>query len=324
MRTRIFAVLLAAAIPALQSAVATAQTYPTKPIRLIVGFPPGAQSDAAARLTAMRLGEILGQPIVVENRSGAVSTIAAEMVAKSPPDGYTVLLGGSSNLAQAPFLFADLRYDPVRDFVPIGRILKVSWMLAVRAKFPATTLAEFLDYARARPGEVTFAVSASGTQLAGAMLTRAANVKVTEVPYKGTAPAVADVLGDRVDFTLADLVAVGPHRHTGTLRFLATTASRRSPLAPDVPTVAEQGFPGFTAFSWSSLVVPRGTPPEVVATLRNALRQALRDPEFRESIERLGFEPIDEDPEEFAAVLKSEIDRFGQLIKDAGIRINIQ
>jgi len=304
--------------------VAPAQTYPTKPLRLLVGYPPGAQSDAVARLTAVRLGEILGQPIVVENRSGAPGTIAAELVARSPADGYTMLLGGSSNLAQAPFLFSDLRYDPVRDFVPIGRILKVSWMLAARAKFPATTLSEFLDYARAHPGEVTFAVSASGTQLASAMLMRAAGVTIVEIPYKGTAPAVADVLGDRVDFTLADLVAVGPHRRDGALRLLATTGSRRAPLAPDVPTVAEQGFPGFTAFSWSSIVVPRATPPEVVATLRSALRQALREPEFRERIERLGFEPVDEDPEAFAEVLKSEIDRFGQLIKDAGIRINVQ
>jgi tripartite-type tricarboxylate transporter receptor subunit TctC len=324
MSARALAAVVVATMLALHSIVTFAQTYPVKPIRLIVGYPPGAQSDATARATATKLGEILGQPVIVENRSGASSTIAAELVANSPPDGYTMLLGGSSNLAQAPFIFSELRYDPVRDFVHVGRILKVSWMLAVRSTFPAATLAEFFDYARAHPGEVTFAMSATGTQIAGTMLMRAARVQVVDVPYKGTVPAVADVIGGRVDFTLADFFAVAPHAQAGTLRFLATTGSRRALLAPDVPTVAEQGFPGFVGFSWSSLAVPRGTPPETVAVLRRALRQALRDREFRANIERLGFEPVDEDPEEFGAVLKSEIDRFGQLIKDAGLSITVQ
>ncbi len=324
MRVRGLVSLLAAAALTLHALVALGEPYPTRSIRLVVGFPPGAQSDTTARLVAIRLGGILGQSVVVENRSGATATIAADIVARSAPDGYTLLLGGSSNLALAPLLFTDLRYDPVRDFAPIARIARVPWMLAVNSKLPVKTLGELLDYARARPGEVTFAASGAGMQLAATMLMRAARVDVVHVPYKGTTPAVADVVGGRVDFVLADLAALAPHMQSGKLRLLATTGPRRVPTAPDVPTVAEQGFPGFSSYSWNSLVAPRDTSPEVIATLRRALRQALRERELREGLELMGFEAIDEQPEEFAGMLKSEIERFKLLVKESGIRLEIQ
>ena len=316
--------LLAGFTLALHALVAFGEAYPTKVIRLIVGYPPGAQSDTSARLVALGLGHVLGQTVVVENRSGATATIAAEVVARSSADGYTLLLGVSTNLALAPLLFSDLRYDPVRDFVPIGRIAQVPWMIAVRATLPVVTLANLLDYARAHPGELTFAGSAGGTQLAAMMLAKAARIEIVQVPYKGTTPAVADVAGGRVDFTIADLSALAPHMQSGKLRLLATTGPQRLPSVPDVPTVSEQGFPGFSTYSWNALVAPRDTPAEVVATLRRALRLAMHEPELRDGLERMGFVLLDEDPEEFAGVLKGEIERFRLLVRESGIRIEIK
>jgi len=309
---------------ALPSSDAAGETYPAKPIRILVGYPAGAQSDTTARLVGTRLGEILGQSFVVENRGGAGATIAAEAVAHSTADGYTLLLGGSSNMALAPLIYGDLRYDPVRDFVPIGRIVRIPWVIAVSSKLPVTTLPQLVAYGRAHPGELTFADSTTATQLAVEMMMSAAGVKVIRVPYKSTAPALLDVIGGRVDFTLADLSILAPHTASGTVRLLATTGDKRSREAPELPTVSEQGIAGFSAYSWNSLVAPRDTPADVVAKLRGALRQALCEREFRESLERMGFEPVDEEPEALGPLLKSEIERYRKLVDETGIRINAQ
>jgi tripartite-type tricarboxylate transporter receptor subunit TctC len=316
--------LLAGAATALASSRAFADGFPAKPIRLVVSYPPGAQTDNSARLVAARMAELLGQMVVIENRPGAGATIGAELVARSQADGYTLLMGGSSNLALAPLLYADLRYDPVRDFVAIGRIARVPFILAARSGLPVATLPQLLDHARARPGALTFASSSTGTQLATHMLLARAGVDAIDVPYKGTAPAVLDVVAGRVDFTFADYSAVAAHARAGTLRLLGTSGATRARETPEIPTIAELGFPGFSAYSWNAIMAPTGTPGDVVATLRSAVRRSMQTPAVRAGFEQMGFEPVDDDPEAFPAHLRAEIERLRRLVSETGIRVGVQ
>lgn len=299
---------------------AWAQAFPSRPIRLLVGFAPGAQSDLTARLVGQVLGPLLGVAIVVDNRPGASGAIAAEATAQAEADGYTMLLGGTSNLAIAPAFDEKLRYDPLRDFAAIGRVARIPWAFAVNAKLPITTVPQLVEYARSRPGEVTYASGALATQLAVEMLSLATGIQVLQVPYKGTAPAVLDVASGRVDFTVADIAAMDVHVRAANLRILATTGRQRVKALPDVPTVAEQGIAGFVTDSWNALVVPRDTPSDAVRRLRQALGQALRSSELRDGLERLGFEPIVEPADVLPEVLKAEIESYRALIRRTGMR----
>ncbi len=299
---------------------ALAQAYPVKPIRLIVGYPPGAQTDTTARLVAAKLGDRLGQSVVVENRSGASATIAAEAVARAPADGYTLLVGGNSNMVLAPLVFGNLRYDPVRDFVPIGRVARVPSVVGVNANVPASTFSELLGLARSNPGTLTYASGALGNQVAVDFLMNAAGVKVVHVPYKGTAPALLDVVAGRVDFIFADFAALAPHARTGAIRLLATTGAVRGRETPDLPTLAELGFPGYSYYSWSSVMAPSATPAEVVKALRDALREVKLAPEIKEGLERMGFEAADEEPEALSTLIKTEIERFRPIVMQSGVR----
>jgi tripartite-type tricarboxylate transporter receptor subunit TctC len=291
-----------------------AQPFPHKPLRIIVGYAPGAQSDATARLVGQTLGDILGQPVVIENRAGANGTIGAELAARSPADGYTLLLGGNGNLTLAPALDSRVRYDAARDFVVIGRIARVPWVLAVSSKVPATNFPQFVAHAKQHQGQLTYASAAATTQLAIEVLKSATGIEALHVPYKGTAPALVDVGAGRVDFMLADVSAVVPHVQSGTIRLIASTGNKRTRTAPELPTLIEQGVAGFAWESWQAIVVPSGTPPDIVARLQTALRQVVASTSFREGLERLGFEPIDEPAAESAVFLRQEVERFRILV----------
>lgn len=305
----------------LAASPAWADVFPARPIRLLVGFGPGAQTDSTARLVAQQLGELLGETMVVENRAGAGGTIGAEAAARSTADGYTLLLGGPGNLTLGPAINGSLRYDTLRDFVAIGRVARISLVLAVNSKVPATSVAELLSLARTSPGKLTYASAGrtSVMNLAVESLKIAAGVEVVEVPYRGSAPAVADVVAGRVDFIFADFSVLEPHARSGALRLLATSGAQRIRAAPDLPTVAEGGVSGYELETWNGIVAPSGTPPEVVKKLRQALRQALGTPRVVQGLERMGFEVIDEPPEAFTALLQMESERFGRLVKRIGL-----
>jgi tripartite-type tricarboxylate transporter receptor subunit TctC len=318
-RRGLLALLATGALPLLTSRV-RAQGVAARPIRILVGFAPGAQSDLTARLVAQVLAPLLDVPVVIDNRPGASGTIAAEIAARAAPDGATVLLGGTSNLAIAAAFDEKLRYDPLRDFVFVGRIARIPWAFAVNARLPITTLPQLVQSAKARPGELSYASGALATQLAVEMLKTEVGIDVLRVPYKGTAPAVLDVASGRVDFTVADIAAMQPHVRAGNLRMLATTGRVRATVVPDLPTVAEQGVPGYVTDSWNALVVPRDTSADVLRRLRQALAKALATAELREGLDRLGFEPIDEATETAPALLKAEIESYKTLIRRTGMR----
>lgn len=309
--------LLLAAAP-----IARAEAFPSRPIRLLVGFAPGAQSDLTARLIGQAMGSLLGVAVVIENRPGASGAIAAELAARAEPDGYTMMLGGTSNLAIAPAFDDKLRYDPLRDFASIGRVARIPWAFAVNARLPVETVPQLVQHARARPGAATYASGALATQLAVEMLKATMPIDVVQVPYKGTAPAVLDVAAGRVDFIVADIAAMAPHVQAGNLRLLATTGRARASALPDLPTVAEQGVRGYFTDSWNGLVVPRDTPADSVRLLRQALAQALHTVEVRDGLQRLGFEPIDEPAAAMIEVLRGEIESYRALIRRTGMGIN--
>jgi len=302
-------------------ATAASPAYPSKPVRLVVGFAPGAQSDLTARMLGRFWAPLLGTQIVIENLPGASGVIGAEAVARAAPDGYTLLLGGTSNLAIAPAADERLRYDPVRNFVPIGRVARIPWAFAVRTDLPVSTVPELVRYVKSRPGQVTYAAGALAAQLAVEMLKTSAEIDVVQVPYKGTAPAVLEVAAGRVDFVAADVAALQPLVQAGRLRLIASTGTKRSKSLPDLATVAEQGITGYATDSWNAIVVPRNTPPDVVRTLRETLARALTSVEFHDGLERIGFEVIHEPPDALEQVLGAEIEAYRSLIRRTGMRI---
>jgi tripartite-type tricarboxylate transporter receptor subunit TctC len=291
-----------------------AQGFPARTIRLVVAFPPGGQSDLIARLVAQTLGSLLGVSMVVENRSGAGGAIGVEIAARAPADGSTLLLGSASNLTIAPVLDSNLRYDPIRDFVPIGRVARLPLVLLVRAGLPVTNAPQLVEHARNHPGALTYASGATLVQFAIESLKTAAGVDILQVPYGGTAPALQEVLAGRIDLLLADVGAVVPHVSSGTIRVIANAGQTRSRAFPDVPTMIEQGF-DFAFESWQGLLAPSGSPRELIARMQGALQQALPSSEFRHALERVGAEPIDEPPAAFATFLRNELERYRRLGK---------
>ncbi|MGH8849927.1 MAG: Bug family tripartite tricarboxylate transporter substrate binding protein [Casimicrobiaceae bacterium] len=295
----------------LASRVVVAQMFVADAIRLIVAFPPGGQSDLIARMLAQALDGPLGVPIVVVNKSGAAGLVGVEFAAHAPPDGTTLLLGSASNLTIAPALDSGVRFDPLRDFVPIGRVARLPLVLAVQAGLPVTNVQELVAYARENPGRLTYASSATGVQFAIESLKAAAGIDILQVPYNGTVPALMDVLAGRIDLLVADVAAVAPHVRSGAIRAIANMDPTRSKAFPGVPTMIEQGFHGFE--SWQGLLAPTGTPGQSILRLQDALRQALASSEFRAGLEAMGAEPIDEPPAAFAAFLREELQRYRRL-----------
>jgi tripartite-type tricarboxylate transporter receptor subunit TctC len=301
------------------SSPVSAQNYPSKPVKLVVPFPAGSATDQVARVIGNELQSALGQPFVVDNKPGAQGTIAAEGVAKSAPDGYTLMLTTNTPQAAAPALFKQLRYDPVKDFAPIARLGTISFMLMVSADFPAKTFKEFLAHAKANPGKLSGGYGSAGSQVSQAMMRSMGKIDFVDVPYKGLPEAITNVLGGTISFTFADLANALAQQKGGKLRGLAVTSEKRSPLAPDVPAIAEE-LKGFELIAWFALMAPAGTPKEIVSRLHGAAAQALAKPEMAARFGTLGTDIGPMDPAQLAAFIKSEIAKWSRMAKEAGIQ----
>ena len=300
-----------------------AQDYPKRPVRLIVPFPPGGGNDIVARAVAQELAKSLGQPFVVENKPGAGGAIGAELAARSPADGYTLFLGGVGSHVVNPSLHAKLSYDPISDFAPVTLIASAPSVLVVNPSLQATSVAEFTALAKANPGKLNYASNGNGSsaQLAAVLYESMAGVRMMHVPYKGVAAALVDVMSGEVQLMFGTLVAIIPHIKAGRLRALAVTGKRRSPLLPDVPTLAESGLPGYEAGSWYGILAPAGTPGAIVARLNAEINNAIRQPEIRERLAAEGAELIGGSPDDFASHIGTELSRMKKLVRDAGIRM---
>jgi tripartite-type tricarboxylate transporter receptor subunit TctC len=312
-----------AAIAAFLSFPAAAQSYPSKPIRLIVPFAAGGGNDNVARLVGKRLADGLGQPVLVDNRPGAGGVVGAELAAKSAPDGYTLFLGGVGSHAINPNLHEKLPYDPIKDFAPVALLAQAPLVLVVHPSVPANSVAELTAYARAHPGKLNFASNGNGSssQLAAVMFDSMAGVEMVHVPYKGLSPALADLLSGQVQLMFSSVVAILPHIKAGKLRGLAVTGAKRLASLPELPTIAESGLPGYEASSWYGILAPAGTPRDIVMKLNAGLAKALEQPEVRNSLLAEGAEPVGGSPEAFAAHIRAEKERLGKLIRDAKIRL---
>jgi len=293
--------------------------YPSRPVRLVVGFPAGGTTDLIGRLTAKELSARLGQSIVVDNRPGATSNIATASVARAAPDGYTLLLATASNATNVT-AYKSLSFDIQSDFVPIAGIAKVPNILIVSSTSQFEKFDDFLSFARKNPGKLTFASASSGssTHLAGELFKTMAKVEMLHVPYPGSAPAITDVLGGQVNSFFDNLPSALPHITGGKLRALAVTSPTRVPMLPDIPTVAELGFPGFEAYTWQGLMAPKGTPDSVVQKLSSTVSDFLTDPSVVSQITKLGGGINKLSPEDFRKFVKAEIDKWGPIIKKAG------
>ena len=316
-------IIVAGLAAALLATAALAQSYPEKPIRLIVPFAAGGGNDSVARLVGKRVSDSLGQQLVIDNRPGAGGVLGAELAAKAAPDGYTLFLGGVGSHAINPNLSDSLPYDPIRDFAPVALLAQAPLVLVVHPSVPADSFKAFVALARSRPGQLNYASNGNGSSshLAAVMFDTMTGVDMVHVPYKGLSPALTDLLSGRVQLMFSSVVAILPHIKSEKLRGLAVTGRRRLPSMPDLPTIAESGLPGYEASSWYGVLAPAGTPREIVARLNAELVKALAQPEVRTSLLAEGAEPIGGTPEQFAAHIGSEKERLGKLIREAKIRL---
>jgi len=303
------------------SGIANAQ-YPSKPIHLVIPFPPGGPTDIIGRALGQKLGEALGQPVIVENRGGAGASIGSDAVAKSAPDGYTLLVGTTGSHTINPALYAKLPYDPVRDFAPVSLLATYGNVLVVSPKLPVKNVRELIELARAKPGEVTFGSAGNGASnhLSGELLASMSGVRMQHVPYKGSAPALIDVMGGQVSFMFDILSTSLPQIKAGTVRAIAFSGSTRSPLIPDVPTVAESGLPGYEVVGWFGLFAPAGTPREIVNRLNAETVKILKLPEMKEKL--TGYDPAPSTPEQFAAIIKADTALWAKVVKESGAHVD--
>jgi tripartite-type tricarboxylate transporter receptor subunit TctC len=299
--------------------------YPVKPIRMIVPFAPGGPNDIIGRIVGQKLTEAWGHTVVVENRGGAGGTIGVDAGAKSPPDGYTLIMGGSSNLAVAPSLYAKLPYDPLHDLAPVSNVAFVPYVVAVNPRVPAKTMKDLVAIAKSRRGFLNYGSSGAGSMssLAAELIGSIGGAHLVHVPYKGTAPAVAAMVTGEIDLMVADLSAVAGHAKAGKLKILATAGSKRTKAAPELPTVAESGLKGYAVDAWFGLVVPAKTPHDIVAKLSGGVIAAVKSSDVRSRFEQLGYDPIGDTSAEFAATIRSDIEKFARIIKAAGIKVEL-
>jgi tripartite-type tricarboxylate transporter receptor subunit TctC len=314
--------IIAAAFLGCTALQAAAQTYPVRPIRIVIPFPPGSGADILARAVGTKLTERWGQQVLVDSRPGASGVIAAEIVIKAPADGYTLMLGTSSSHAINVSLRQKLPYDPVRDFAPVSLVAFVPLLLVAHPSVPVKSAQELIAFARARPGQLNFASAGTGTtaHLAGELFKSMAGIDMVHVPYKGSPQALLDTISGQVSLVFAPILTALPQVTTGKLKALAVTTPRRSPSAPDVPTVAEGALPGYEATLWYGLFAPAGTPREIVMRLSGEVVAILGLPDARESLQQQGAVPAGNSPEEFAAHVKSEIAKWAKVVKTAGVR----
>jgi tripartite-type tricarboxylate transporter receptor subunit TctC len=313
-----------AALLALASVGAHADTYPSKPIKLIVPFPAGGTTDIVARTIGQELTKTWGQQVIVENRPGAGGNIGSEAVAKAPADGYTLLMGTVGTHGINASVYKKLPYDAVKDFAPITLATSVPNILVVHPALPVKSVKELIAYAKANPGKLNFASSGNGTSihLAGELFKTMTGVQMTHVPYKGSAPALTDLLGGQVQLMFDNMPSALPHVKTGKLRALAVTAAKRSPATPDLPTIAESGVPGFEATSWFGLLAPAGTPKEIVTKLNKEVVRILKTPDVKERLLAQGAEPVGNSPEQFAGHIKAEIVKWRKVVEVSGAQVD--
>jgi tripartite-type tricarboxylate transporter receptor subunit TctC len=315
------AILLAFALCCAAAQAAADGAYPARPVRVVVPFTPGGGADLIARTVGQKMSDQIGQQFVIDNRVGADGNIGTEIVARALPDGYTILLGYVGNLAIGPAMRRKLPFDPVRDFAPVIHLVAAPNILVVNPSVPAKNFEEFIAYVKANPGQVSFASAVVGSpgHLAGEMLKRAAGMDMAHIPYKGAAQALVDVIGGQVQ-AMFGVSTVLPHIRTGKLRALATTGSRRIALLPELPTVAELGFPGFEASAWYGLLVPARTPVPVVARLHQEAARALKEPEVMRRLEAAGFVVAGSGPEAFARYIRTEIAKWAGVVAASGAK----
>ena len=323
-RLRIFVqrLLEFTACAVLGSQGAAAQTYPSRPLTLVVPFPPGAATDVFARAAGRRMGELMNAQVVILNRDGASGAIGTEMVAKAAPDGHTLLWGSSGPLAISPVWTEKLPYDPVRDFAPVSLFAKIPYLLIVHPAVPAKNLKELLALARAHPGKLNFASSGTGgtAHLAGELFKSMTRIDIVHVPYRGTSLFVTELIGGQVDLAFAGPTSALPHLAPGRVRALATSGSRRSEMFPDIPTLSEAGVPGYEFTQWYGLLVPAKTPREVVNILNATLLKTMSDGDVKKRIASEAAASAQGTAEEFAVYLKSELDKNAKMIRDAGLK----
>ena len=325
MTTRSFACALSIAFSLAYAGSAAPQSYPVKPLRMIVPFAPAGPNDILARLIAPKLSEQWGHAVVIENRGGAAGTIGMDMLAKLPGDGYALGMGGSSNLTVAPALYEKLGYDPVKDFTPIINVAAVPYALAINPSVPARNVRELVAIASRKPKYLSYGSSGNGSMssIAAEIFKHMSKTDIVHVPYKGTAPALSDVITGQIEMMFADLGIAQTHANSGRLRLLAVSTARRSPSAPQLPTVAESGLPGYEVNAWFALVGPAGIPRDVVAKLNSAVAAALKSPDVLQRFRTLGYDAIGGTPEDLAATIKADLAKYAKIIRAAGIKAEL-
>jgi len=321
MKIPAIAALLLSLVLSFAAALSYAQTYPTKNVRIIVGLAPGGTTDVFTRTLAQRLTEAWGQTVIVENRPGASGMIGGEAVAKAAPDGYTLLVSPQTSLAVAPALYGKAPYDTAKDFAPVSLLGSTPLVMIVHPSFPAKSFAEFVALAK-KGTPLTFGSGGVGSSphMTGELISAALGVKMTHVPYKGENPAIADTIGGQIPIMFGNLPVALPHVRSGKVLALATTTAKRSPLAPEIPTMSEGGIKDFEMATWYGMLAPAGTPPELVAKIQRDSARVLSDPETRERLTKMGVDLILNTPEEFKAYLNAEIARYTKIIKAAGLK----
>jgi tripartite-type tricarboxylate transporter receptor subunit TctC len=315
--------LLTAAVVAMAAAAAFAQSYPAKPVRLIVPFPPGGNTDVLGRLMAQKLSDALGQQFFVENRPGGAGTVGADAAATSPPDGHTLFFGTTGALSSAPALQPKLSYDPVRSFAPISALAGASVVVMVSSSMPVNTLKEFIEYAKARPGKLTYGSAGVGhfLHVAGEAFNAAAGVQLFHVPYKGVNQALVDMLAGRLDVMIDTIVIYASHVQSGKLKALAVGQGKRLSRMPGIPTTAEAGLPGYEFASYFGLLAPAGTPADIVRRLNAEVVKALGAPDVIESLGKMGLEPYPTTPEQYAALIAEDLAKWKRLVGQIGIKL---
>jgi tripartite-type tricarboxylate transporter receptor subunit TctC len=305
------------------AATAHAQQYPVKPIRMIIPYPPGGGTDLLGRPMAKILGDKWGQNIIIDNRGGASGMVGAEIAARSPADGYTILMSASGEVSLNVALYPKMSYDPVRDFVPVTQLAVSPLVLVLHPSLPAKTLKEFIALAKKRPGEITYSSVGAGSpqNMAGEWLNLLAGIRLVHVAYKGGGPQLTDMLGGHTASAFFALPVAAPHLKSGRLRPVGMTSEKRSSAFPEVPTFSESGLPGFDVTQWWAIWAPRGTPPEIVARLHAEFSAMTKLPEIRERMASLGAEPVGGTPEQLGSLVRSEIAKYQKIVRDANIKL---
>ena len=319
-----FQLALCAIFSLVASHAAIAQTYPTKPIRIVLGFPPGGATDILSRDFAAKLGEELRQQVIIENKPGAGGTIGADLVAKAPPDGYTLTIGTSSNHAIAVSLYKKLPYDPVKDFAPITMLAVSQNVVAINPDIPAANIRELVAHAKANPGKLNFGSSGNGTisHLTGEMFNTLNATQITHIPYKGSAFVFPDLISGQISMMFDSTISIAPLLKSGKIRALAVTGAKRSKIMPDLPTVAESGYPGFESTNWFGFFAPAATPKDMVARLHAATVKVLAGTELQERFANQGAEVVANKPEEASAMLKADIAKWAEVARRSGAKID--